>query len=97
MISMPKAAFDAIHTLVTQLSQGLDQLKQGVEQEAKGGACPLLLRPTLPLRLPLWRLRPAKRMTRISSKDLPKREIEVKASHVCLADIRRGCRNSWND
>jgi len=38
MISMPKVAFDAIHQLVTQLSQGLDQLKQGVDTQAQGGA-----------------------------------------------------------
>ena len=36
MISMPKAAFDAIHMLVTQLAQGLDQLKQSVEAQAGG-------------------------------------------------------------
>ena len=38
MISMPRAAFTAIHTLVTQLAQGLDQLEQTVaQQEGKGG------------------------------------------------------------
>jgi len=40
MVNMPKAAFDAIHQLVTQLAQGLDQLKQGVEAQAQGGAAP---------------------------------------------------------
>jgi hypothetical protein len=40
MINMPKAAFDAIHALVTQLAQGLDQLKQGVEAQAQGQASP---------------------------------------------------------
>ena len=35
MVTMPKEAFDAIHQLVTQLSQGLDQLKQGVEFQAQ--------------------------------------------------------------
>ena len=38
MVNMPKAAFDAIHQLVTQLAQGLDQLKQGVEAQAQQGA-----------------------------------------------------------
>lgn len=37
MVNMPKAAFDAIHQLVTQLAQGLDQLKQGVDAQAGGG------------------------------------------------------------
>ena len=41
MVSMPKAAFDAIHQLVTQLAQGLDQLKQGVDTQAgKGQGAP---------------------------------------------------------
>ena len=40
MVNMPKAAFDAIHQLVTQLAQGLDQLKQGVEAQARGGSAP---------------------------------------------------------
>jgi len=45
MVNMPKAAFDAIHQLVTQLAQGLDQLKQGVEAQAKGGAAPDMAAP----------------------------------------------------
>jgi outer membrane murein-binding lipoprotein Lpp len=40
MISVPKAAFDAIHTLVTQLAAGLDQLKQGVDAQANGPGSP---------------------------------------------------------
>ena len=38
MISMPRAAFTAIRTLVSQLAQGLDQLEQSVsQQEAQAG------------------------------------------------------------
>jgi hypothetical protein len=33
MISMPRAAFTAIRTLVSQLAQGLDQLEQSVAQQ----------------------------------------------------------------
>lgn len=40
MVTMPKVAFDAIHALVTQLASGLDQLKQGVEQQATGAGAP---------------------------------------------------------
>jgi hypothetical protein len=40
MVTMPKVAFDAIHALVTQLAAGLDQLKQGVEQQAAGAGEP---------------------------------------------------------
>ena len=40
MVTMPKVAFDAIHALVTQLASGLDQLKQGVEQQASGAGAP---------------------------------------------------------
>jgi hypothetical protein len=36
MISMPKAAFDAIHQLIVQLAQGVDSLAQGVNQQAAG-------------------------------------------------------------
>jgi len=36
MISMPKAAFDAIHQLIVQLAQGVDNLAQGVNQQAAG-------------------------------------------------------------
>jgi hypothetical protein len=37
MISMPKAAFDAMHQIVMQLSQGLSELAKDVEGQAKGG------------------------------------------------------------
>jgi hypothetical protein len=37
MVQMPADAFDAIHTLVTQLASGLDSLKAEVEKQ-KGGA-----------------------------------------------------------
>jgi len=40
MISMPKIAFDAIHALVTQLASGIDQLKQGVDQQVSGSGAP---------------------------------------------------------
>ena len=40
MISMPKAAFDAMHALVAQLATGLDQLKQGVDKQAAGAGAP---------------------------------------------------------
>ena len=40
MVTMPKAAFDAMHALVAQLASGLDQLKQGVEQQASGAGAP---------------------------------------------------------
>ena len=49
MISMPKAAFDAMHALVTQLATGLDQLRQGVEKQAAGaGTPPTEMPPTAP-------------------------------------------------
>ena len=42
MISMPKGAFDAMHQIVMQLSQGLDELAKTVNaqagREASGGA-----------------------------------------------------------
>lgn len=38
MISMPKGAFDAMHQIVMQLSQGLDELAKGVNAQAKGGS-----------------------------------------------------------
>jgi len=38
MVSMPKAAFDAIHQLIVQLASGVDQLAQGVNQQAAGGS-----------------------------------------------------------
>jgi len=38
MISLPKAAFDAMHQIVMQLSSGLDQLAKDVNKQAAGGA-----------------------------------------------------------
>jgi len=38
MLSIPKVAFDALHQIIMQLAQGFDQLKQGVENQAQGGA-----------------------------------------------------------
>jgi len=38
MITMPKAALDAIRELVVQLASGVDQLAQGVNQQAAGGS-----------------------------------------------------------
>ena len=55
MVNMPKAAFDAIHELVSQLAQGLDQLKQSVEAQAQGGApapAPEAAAPTAPAPAP---------------------------------------------
>ena len=40
MISMPKVAFDAIHQLITQLAQGVDNLSQSVNDQASGGSMP---------------------------------------------------------
>lgn len=40
MISMPKAAFDAMQQIVQSLAQGLQQLSQDVEGQAKGGMMP---------------------------------------------------------
>jgi len=40
MISLPKAAFDTMHQIVMQLASGLDQLAQGVNQQAAGGPPP---------------------------------------------------------
>ena len=49
MVTMPKVAFDAIHALVTQLATGLDQLKQGVEQQAAvAGEPPAEMPPAAP-------------------------------------------------
>jgi hypothetical protein len=36
MITIPKAAFDAVHTLVLQLATGLDQLKKHVDSQSAG-------------------------------------------------------------
>jgi hypothetical protein len=38
MISMPKSAFDALQQIVQALSQGLDELSQTVNGQAKEGA-----------------------------------------------------------
>lgn len=38
MISMPKGAFDAMHQIVMQLSQGLDELAKTVNAQAGGGS-----------------------------------------------------------
>ena len=40
MVQMPADAFDAIHTLVTQLASGLDSLKADVEKQKGGAASP---------------------------------------------------------
>lgn len=40
MISMPKGAFDAMHQIVVQLSQGLDELAKTVNAQAGGGGSP---------------------------------------------------------
>ena len=40
MMQMPKEAFDAIHQLVIQLGQALDQAAQKVNSEAQGGGVP---------------------------------------------------------
>jgi hypothetical protein len=37
MISMPKSAFDAMQQIVQSLAQGLQQLAQDIEGQAKGG------------------------------------------------------------
>lgn len=47
MITMPKAAFEAIHGLVIQLAMGLEQLKKGAEAQA-GGAGPAPAAPVGP-------------------------------------------------
>jgi hypothetical protein len=40
MISMPKDAFDAVHQLIVQLAQGVDQLAQAVGQQKAAGEVP---------------------------------------------------------
>lgn len=40
MVSMPKVAFDAMHSLVSELAKGLDALAQGVNQQAAASAAP---------------------------------------------------------
>ena len=40
MVSMPKQAFDAMHSLVGELAKGLDMLAQTVNQQAAGSKMP---------------------------------------------------------
>jgi hypothetical protein len=40
MVSMPKQAFDAMHSLVGELAKGLDMLAQAVNQQASGTEMP---------------------------------------------------------
>lgn len=40
MVSMPKQAFDAMHSLVGELAKGLDMLAQTVNQQAAGAEMP---------------------------------------------------------
>jgi hypothetical protein len=41
MVNIPKAAFDSMHQIVMQLAAGLDQLAQGVNQEAAQSEAPM--------------------------------------------------------
>jgi hypothetical protein len=41
MLTIPKAAFDAVHALVLELATGLDQLKKNVDGQAGAGQPPM--------------------------------------------------------